>query len=153
MRRFLILSKFVVLCLSLIFLIAGWSPTALAADLVINFENPPYATGTINGQDGWSSLGSAGSGCAVYDHALVANTYGYATFGAQSLRISSAVASGCFGDQTFSKSLPNEAGETSAQNGGFSGGTRKPFFEAQWDFASTVPGAEQIGRASCRERV
>lgn len=145
MRRFLILSKFVVLCLSLIFLIAGWSPTALAADLVINFENPPYATGTINGQDGWSSLGSAGSGCAVYDHALVANTYGYATFGAQSLRISSAVASGCFGDQTFSKSLPNEAGETSAQNGGFSGGTRKPFFEAQWDFASTVPGAEQPG--------
>ncbi len=59
--------------------------------------------------------------------------------------MSNAVTSGCFGDQTFSKSLADEAGETSAMGDGMSGGTRKTHFEAQWDFASTVPGAEQPG--------
>lgn len=111
----------------------------------INFEAPTYTTGSINGQDGWSSLGSASQGCAVYDHAVTNNTYGFPTFGGQSLRISNAVTSGCFSDQTFSKSLLNEAGETTADNGGMSGGTRQQHFEAQWDFASTVPGAEQPG--------
>ena len=114
-----------------------------ADSLTINFDS--YALGTINGQDGWSSLGSAGSGCAVYDHAVVANTYGYTSFGTKSLRMSNAVTSGCFGDQTFSKSLANEAGETTATNNGLSGGVRQPHFEAQWDFASTVPTAEQPG--------
>ena len=27
----------------------------------------------------------------------------------------------------------------------FSGGVRQPYFEAQWDFASTVPGSQQVG--------
>lgn len=120
----------------------------LADTTAIDFESPAYATGTINLQDGWSSLGAAGSGCAVYDHAVVINSYGYASFGGQSLRISNAVTSGCFGDQTFSKSLVDEAGETTgsdAENGGMSGGTRQPYFEAQWDFASTMPGTEQPG--------
>lgn len=117
--------------------------SALADSLAITFEPPDYATGAINGQDGWSSLGAAGSGCAVYDHAVASNTYGYTAFGAQSLRISNAVTSGCFGDQTFSKSLVDEAGESTAENGGLSGGTRYAHFEAQWDFASTEPGAEQ----------
>src|SRR5207248_437141 len=38
-----------------------------------------------------------------------------------------------------------EAGEASAANGGFSGGTRQPGFQASFDVASTVPGAEQPG--------
>lgn len=59
--------------------------------------------------------------------------------------MSNAVTSGCFGDHTFSKSLADEAGETSAEGGGLSGGTRQNYFEAQWDFASVVPGAEQPG--------
>ena len=118
-----------------------------AADTVgpITFESPTYVTGTIHNQDGWSSFGAAGTGCAVYDHAVVTNAGAPASFGSQSLRISNAVTSGCFGDQTFSKSLTNEAGETSAINGGLSGGTRQNHFEAQWDFVSTVPGAEQVG--------
>ncbi|HEV2083507.1 MAG TPA: hypothetical protein VGR09_00380, partial [Gemmatimonadales bacterium] len=66
------------------FLVAGTS-------VAVDFENPPYSTGTINGQDDWTSLGAAGSGCAVYDHAVATNSYGYSTFGAQSLRISNAV--------------------------------------------------------------
>src|SRR5688572_4536339 len=126
-------------------LAAAIAAPASADSLDINFENPPYTTGIIHGQDGWSASGSAGSGCAMYDVGVVPNTYGYPSFGGQSLRDSNAVTSGCFGDQTFSKSLIDEAGETSAQGGGMSGGLRQTHFEAQWSFASTVPGAEQPG--------
>jgi hypothetical protein len=123
----------------------GISTSGLADSASINFESPTYVTGSINGQDGWSSTGSAGSGCAVYDHAVVANVSAPLSFGGQSLRMSNAVTSGCFGDQTFSKSLLNDAGETTATTGGLSGGVRQSHFEAQWDFASTVPTAEQVG--------
>jgi hypothetical protein len=119
--------------------------TVKADTSAIDFESPTYVTGTIHAQDGWSSLGSAGGGCEVYDHAVVANAGAPASFGAQSLRISNAVTSGCFGDQTFSKSLVNEAGEPSAEGGGMSGGTRQTRFESGFALASTVPGAEQPG--------
>ena len=46
------------------------SAPAFADTVSVNFENPPYVTGSINAQDGWTSLGSIGSGCAVYDHAV-----------------------------------------------------------------------------------
>ena len=58
-----------------------------------------------------------------------------------------AITSGNFADQTYSKSTANEAGETSAVSGGFSGGTRQNRFIAQFDIASTVPGAQQAGLA------
>jgi len=119
-------------------------PLAAHADsLMVNFENPPYTLGTINNQDGWSSLGAAGLGCATYDHA-VDSSLGTTGFGSQSLRISNAVTSGCFGDQTFSKSLTDEAGETSAQSGGLSGGSRQKHFEAQFSLATTQ-STEQTG--------
>jgi hypothetical protein len=118
---------------------------ATADSSAINFEPTAYGPGSIHNQDGWSSLGSAGQGCAQYDHAVVSNSGAPATFGTQSLRISNAVTSGCFGDHTFSKPLVNEAGETSAENGGLSRGVRQNYFEAEWQFASTVPGAEQPG--------
>jgi uncharacterized repeat protein (TIGR01451 family) len=105
-----------------------------------DFEN--FALGDINGQNGWAS-GHGSSFCPVYDVAAVANTYGYPSFGTQSLRISNAITCGSFNDQTFSPSLANEAGETAAGTSTYSGGTRQPYFEAQWDFASTVPGSEQ----------
>jgi hypothetical protein len=117
--------------------------TAIADSSAINFEPTAYAPGSIHNQDGWSSSGSAGAGGPGYDHAVVTNSGAPASFGTQSLRMSNAVTSGGFADQTFSKPLVNEAGETSAENGGKSGGVRQNFFEAQWDFASTVPGAEQ----------
>ncbi len=135
----------VVICLTVMVAMAIIVAPVLADSVVINFEPPLYQTGTIHLQDGWSSSGSAGMGCAVYDHAVVTNSYGYASFGTQSLRMSNAVTSGCFGDQTFSKSLINSAGETSAENGLVAGGIRQNYFEASWDFASTVPGAEQPG--------
>lgn len=95
----------------------------------IDFES--YVLGNIHGQDGWSKTGP-------YDAAVVDNTsYGYSGLGVQSLRISNGVASGSFGDQTFSKSLANEAGETDAQASVYSGGTRQNHFEASFDVAST----------------
>src|SRR3989344_6509339 len=108
---------------------------ALADSFGIDFET--YTLGNINGQDGWSKTGP-------YDVAVVTNTYGFPSFGTQTLRLSNAATSGSFGDQTFSKSLVDEAGETDAQNGGMSGGTRQNHFEAEVDIASTV-GSEQPG--------
>lgn len=125
----------------------GLAATTIAlADTVgpITFEPPTYTLGTIDGQDGWQSDGAAGSGCAVYDHEVDSQSL-YPSFGTQSLRMSNAVTSGCFGDQTFSKPLVNEAGETSAASDGMSGGARQPNFEATWEFASTVPTAVQPG--------
>ncbi len=114
-------------------------PLSASADNVsVNFENPPYALGSINNQDGWQSLGSIGSGCAVYDHAVTKNTYRYTTFGGQSLRISDAVTSGCFSDQTFAKPLVDSVGETVATAGTFSVGTKQRHFETQFDIASTM---------------
>lgn len=90
-----------------------------------------FSLGSVNGQHGWSATGP-------FDQAVVANTYGYPSFGCKSLRMSDAVTSGSFGDQVFSYSVANEAGETDALNGGMSGGTRQNHFEAQFDLASTL---------------
>jgi hypothetical protein len=110
---------------------------ALADDLgPITFEPPTYVVGDIHGQDGWSSSGP-------YDHAVAAQSL-YPEFGTQSLRISNAITSGSFGDQTFSKELANEAGESTAQGDGVSG-PRQGFFDVKFEFASAVPTAEQPG--------
>lgn len=109
----------------------------------VNFEN--FTAGTVNGQGGWSSLGAAGSGCAVYDHTIANNTSAPASFGTKSLRMSNAVTSGCFNDHTFSASLPNEAGETSAVSDGRSGGVRQRKFSAEWEFISADPNNVQTG--------
>ena len=109
----------------------------MADSAAIDFELPTYSPGSINGQDGWSSTGPFDQ--AVFPHSL------FPSFGAQSLRISNAVTAGSFGDQTFSKSLLDEAGETLAENAGLSGGARQPTFVAEWDFASADPDNEQPG--------
>jgi hypothetical protein len=118
---------------------------ARADGRAVNFES--YATGTVNGQDGWSSMGAAGSGCATYDHAIVdgVSSFAYDGFGDRALRLSNAVTSGCLGDQTFSGPTADEAGETHALGGGLSGGTRRTDFDASFLLASTVPAVEQAG--------
>jgi hypothetical protein len=126
------------------FLVAG-------ASVVIHFEPlevPPwYIVGKIHLQDDWSSAGP-------YDHFVVNNmvpptSYSYPTFGSQSLRISNAITSGSFGDQTFSKRTPNYAGETTSDCSIYCQptATRQRHFELEWDFASTTPAAEQSGLA------
>ncbi|MEO8065826.1 MAG: hypothetical protein ABI643_03155 [Candidatus Doudnabacteria bacterium] len=112
---------------------------ALADSSSFDFES--YAPGSINGQDGWSATGA-------FDQEVVPNTYGYASFGTNAFRISDAVTSGSFIDQTFSKSLVNEAGETTARTDGFPPGIRQSYFEVQFDIASTMPSAVQPGLAA-----
>jgi hypothetical protein len=109
------------------FSVASGIPACLVG--ISSFDD--FALGTVNGQSGWSSTGP-------FDQAIVNNTYGFPTFGCKSLRISDAVISGSFGDQTFSDPVTNEAGETDALNGGMSGGTRQNHFEAQFDLASAT---------------
>jgi CARDB/Protein of unknown function (DUF642) len=114
---------------------------AFADSVSANFESPTYAIGNINGQDGWSMAGS-------YDVGVVDNTsYGYTTLGSQSLRISNAITTGSFGDQTFAKPLTDAVGETDATDGSFSPGTLQRYFVMQFDIASTVPNARQPGLA------
>jgi hypothetical protein len=102
----------------------------------IIFEPATYVVGDIDGQDGWKSTGP-------YDHAVATQSL-YPGFDTQSLRISNAITSGSFGDQTFSKELVSEAGEISAQGDGVSG-PRRNYFEARFKVASAVPTAEQPG--------
>jgi hypothetical protein len=75
---------------------------AAGADTVgpITFDSP-YTVGDINGQQGWSNTGG-------FDAAVVS------TDGGQALRISDAVTSESFGDQTFSPGLGEPASEGSA---------------------------------------
>ncbi|HEX3100122.1 MAG TPA: hypothetical protein VHQ41_04120 [Patescibacteria group bacterium] len=121
----------------------AFATTVLADTVGTNFEN--FATGSPNGQFGWMSTGSAGSGCAPYDHKITSNgVTAPASFGTKSLRISNAFVSGCFGDQTFSASVLNEAGETSAVSNGMSGGVRQPYYTGQFSLASML-AAQQAG--------
>ncbi len=140
----MILKKEIILLSSILFTLGLSVSPAYADSVSIDFESGTYTTGSINGQDGWSSLGSIGSGCAVYDHA-VASQSTYPSFGGQSLRMSDSVTSGCFGDQTFAKPLVDSVGETAATANSFSTGTKQRRFEAQFDIASKVPGAQQSG--------
>src|SRR5438309_1149965 len=95
-----------------------------AADTIgpITFEPPAYSTGDINGQQGWQKLNPAFD-VAVANVSGFANAAGFG-FGTQALRVSDIFTSGTFGDQTYSPSLANDAGETGAFGNGFSGGTR-----------------------------
>jgi hypothetical protein len=130
-----------------------------------NFETFPV--GAIDGQFDWKSLGGASAAppanpldthCVVYDHVIADNSaigvlYRYAGFGRHSLRISNAVTSSCYSDQTFSSRTANPAGQLGAtsrsRNGlidyALPGGTLRNHFDAEWTFASTVPTAEQVG--------
>ncbi|HET8581020.1 MAG TPA: lamin tail domain-containing protein [Candidatus Paceibacterota bacterium] len=88
--------------------------------------------GSVNGQDGWSATGP-------YDQAIVANVYGFTSFGCNALRISDQKTSGSFGDWVFSAPAAAPAGETAS-------GATMNHFEAQFDIASTMldeqPGME-----------
>ncbi len=103
-----------------------------------------YTTGDIDGQNGWGGQGGGNINDSL-DQEVVANSGAPASFRGQSWRFSNEVALGSFGDQPFSPSVANEAGETAAVNGGLSGGTRSTTYEAEWEFSSAQPGAEQSG--------
>jgi hypothetical protein len=125
--------------------LVGLADPAGADAKSVDFET--YAVGSVDGQDGWMSTGDCAPGHS-YDQAIVDNSTIPAApvgFGAQSLRVSDAKTSGCFGDQTFSKATDDAAGEATADTGGYPTGTLQTRFSATFDFASVTPGAEQPG--------
>lgn len=104
-------------------LVGAFASTA-GADVVgpINFEPPAYTTGNINGQQGWSKTGPYDVAVADVSAFPAASHY---FFGSQALRLSNAITSGSFGDQTFSPGLNDPAGEDASSDfaGGFLIGT------------------------------
>ncbi|HMF04422.1 MAG TPA: hypothetical protein VKH17_06375, partial [Acidimicrobiia bacterium] len=93
-------------------------------------------------QNGWT-----GGACGPpIDEAVVlnaTNSNAPSSFEKESLRMSNAVVSGCFND-AFTPQTTNEAGETTAQTSPQSGGTRQPYYAAEFTFASFT-GALQPG--------
>ena len=87
---------------------------AAQADTVgpITFEPPTYVPGTINGQNGWLKTGAYDVAVTSVSAFPAASGYG---FGTQALRVSDAVTSGSFGDQTFSPGHLSPAGESLAK--------------------------------------
>ena len=73
----------------------------------ITFESSAYTLGSIDAQNGWSSTGG-------FDQGVVASSR-FTSFGGQSFRISNAVTSGAFGNQTFSPAVTIPAGESPLQ--------------------------------------
>lgn len=96
----------------------------------IDFESPMYTVGDINGQQGWMKTG--GFDVEVASVSSFPNASGFG-FDDQALRISNAVTSGSFGDQTFSPSLSQPASESGPQH-----------FEASFEIGSTME-TEQPG--------
>jgi hypothetical protein len=129
-------------------------PSAAAADSLpqITFESSQgYVVGDINGQplnDSYLPNGKWSKTNPLFDAQVVSVSsfpaaLGYG-FGSQALRLSNAVVSGTFGDQTFSPGLGDEAGESGAANAGLSGGVRQPHFDASF-LIGTTQLAEQPG--------
>lgn len=96
-----------------------------------NFET--FTSTSVNGQDGWSVTDSSFDQ-AVVDIESTSTLAG--RFGTKAFRISNAVTSGGFGNQTFSKSLENAVGEASSTTGVYTAGTLQNHFEMQFDIAS-----------------
>jgi PEP-CTERM motif len=96
------------------------------------FENPPFSTGSINAQDGWTATG------ASYEQAVV-NTVAHT--GTQSFFRNNNVVSGSFGDQPFSAPLPGgeAAGESTAV--GVTAGINKTEFSV-WFRAGDMMGPD-----------
>ena len=119
---------------------------AAGADTVgpITFEQSQgYVLGDIHGQPffpgslpngAWSKTGPYDVQVVLVSSFPAAAGYGFVS---QALRISDAVTSGSFGDQTFSPGLADEAGESSADNAGLSGGLRRPHFDASFLIGTT----------------
>ncbi|HEX5448339.1 MAG TPA: Ig-like domain-containing protein [Candidatus Saccharimonadales bacterium] len=90
----------------------------------INFEQPAYHAGDINGQNGWTKTGPYDVAVDSVSGFPNASSFG---FGDQALRLSNSVTSGSFGDQTFAPSVTEPAGENQTNQ----------HFEASFSIGST----------------
>ena len=112
--------------------------SAAAADTAgpIDFES--YAPGPVFVQ-GWT-----GTPCAAIDEGVVLNGLNPnapSSFETRSFRMSNQVVSGCFND-AFTPQTTDEAGESTAKTSAQSGGTRQPYYEAEFTFASFTGGLQ-----------
>jgi parallel beta-helix repeat protein len=119
-------------------LLAGLG-SARGDSISVNFD-AGYAPGSIDGQNGWGGQNPPGIPINPSIDQAVTNLAAHS--GSQSFRESSSFTSGSFGDQVFSPSLTDEAGEPGAVDGGFSGGTLQPRFTATYWFHSVTTGAQ-----------
>lgn len=98
--------------------------TTHADSLNVDFETPAYVVGNINNQQGWKKTGSYDVAVANVADYTNASAFG---FGTQALRLSNAVTSGAFGDQTFSPTLMEPVGESQSNK----------YFETSFNIGST----------------
>ena len=101
---------------------------AAANTVMTGFEPPTFAPGSVNGQDGWKSIGP-------FDQAVVTNVDAPDEFGLQSLRMSNSYVSAAFFNQTYSKPAAPPVGEKQANTE----------YTAQFSFISTTPASQQPG--------
>jgi hypothetical protein len=128
MRRTFLLASLIV---GLVAFTTAFASIASADSTVptISFESTQgYVLGDINGQQGWTKTNPA------FDAKVAAVSDKY-NFDAQALRLSDAVTSGSFGDQTFSPGLTQPAGEAT--------GLQHRFSSTFW--IGTVLQTEQLG--------
>ena len=112
--------------------------SAAAADTAgpIDFEN--YLPGPVFTQ-GWT-----GAPCAAVDEGVALNATNPDapdSFETKSFRMSNQVVASCFND-AFTPQTNDEAGESTAQDSAQSGGTRQPYYEAEFTFASFTGGLQ-----------
>ena len=132
-----------VFILTSVLLLGALAERAFADSITVGFEAPGYSVGSISGQNGWG--GQNPPGIAVnpsIDQGVVSS--GLCRTGSQCYRESSFFTSGSFGDQVFSPSLTQEAGEPGSIDGGFSAGPPLPRFTSTVFFRSQT-GAPQDG--------
>jgi hypothetical protein len=126
--------KRVILLASLVLGLGALVVPLAGADTIhkITFEpGQGYTTGDINGQQGWMKSGPYDVQVATVASFPAAAHY---HFGAQTLRMSDAITSGSFGDQTFSPGLTSPAGESPAQKR----------FKSSFEFGTAL-ATEQVG--------
>ena len=138
--RALLNRRFLILLMAGVVLAVGSGRVTHADTRTVDFENPPYTVGSINGQDTW--MGQTPPGIAISPSIDQEVTAADAHMGSQSFRMSAVFSSGSFGDWPFSPSLVDGAGEPGASDDGFSGGTLQARFTATVFFKS-VTGAVQ----------
>lgn len=99
-----------------------------------------FTLGDPVGQAGWTAQNIGGYEAAHFDIAVVdpSSVWTGGEFGTRALRLSNANPSSAFGNQLQTPSLVDEAGETGAENGGVSGGTRQSRLSGSFDFASAT---------------
>jgi hypothetical protein len=133
--------------------------SARADSISVNFESPDYHTGSIDTQQGWG--GQNPPGIPINGSIIQGVTNTGACSGTQSYHESSSVTENAFGDQVFSPSLVDSAGESGAIGGAcsttttqgcavdgdcpvsetclvFAGGTRQSRFTATVHFRSVT---------------